>query len=287
MISKRQLLVFCLALLFCTRGFATTLNFSAIPHQDSRNETALYSILARKLSDELGLEVRFVPSRDYQHTVTQFAQNDIAFAWFGGLTGLLARRSDPGAQVIARGFEDRFFKSLLIANRKTGLKPQTDLPSEVQGLSLAMGSELSTSGRLFPEYFLQNHLGKPISSVFPKITFSGGHEKTVRLVEQGQYDLGFVNYRIWFDLLQRGRIDTDHVHVIWESPTYPDYHFLVRSDIEEQFGKGFRNKLQDALLSLSSDGRVTRVLRRSHFVKASNEDVAPVEAAAKALGLID
>ncbi len=285
--ASRLLLLGSLMLCVCTRAFASPLLFSAIPHQDSRNETALYSILASRLAEELDVEVAFVASTDYGHTVELFSRHEISFAWFGGLTGLLARRADPGAQVIARGFEDQFFKSLLIANRSTGLRPERELPAGIRGRSLALGSELSTSGRLFPEYFMQNHFGKPISQVFPKVAFSGGHEKTVRLVEQGLYEVGFVNYRIWYDLLQRGRVNTEQVHVIWETPLYPDYHFLVRSDIEKRFGAGFRSRLQDALLRLSADGRITRVFRRSHFVKASNEDLAGVEDAARALGLVD
>lgn len=287
MLKKRLLIVVLFACVACSRSFAETLYFSAIPLHDPAQEKLLYSVVSKKLAAKLNMNVEFIPSNDYEQTLELFQQGNIALAWFGGVTAMIARQRDPGAQAIVQGYEDQFYKTLLIANRRTGLEPSKEIPSGIRGMSLALGSELSTSGRLFPEYYLLQRFGEPIKKVFKKIGFSGLHEKTIEWVEQGLYDIGWVDYRVWYDLVHKGRINTNRVSVIWESPRFSDYQFVTRSDIEKTFGAGFRAKLQRALLALSADGQVMKIFARSHFIAASNEDFADVSNAALAIGLVD
>ncbi len=266
---------------------ADALFFSAIPLQEPKREKVLYSVVADKLGKTLGMPVDFRVSNDYQHTLSMFRDGDIDLAWVGGVTGLLARRADPEARAIVKGFEDQFFQSLLIANHKTGLKPQQAIPEEIRGLSMVMASPLSTSGRVMPEYLLHQHFGQPIREVFSEIGLSGTHERTIQWVAAGKYQLGAVDFRVWYSMLQERRFDASLVHVVWQSPYFPDYHFIVRGDTEKKFGKGFVSKLQSALLAMNGDGRVMNIFRRSHFLEAGNRDFAEIERAAKFLGLLE
>ena len=74
--------------------------------------------------------------------------------------------------------------------------------------------------------------------------------------------------------------------VIWKSPTYPDYQWTIRADVEANFGPGFADKVQAALLTMDSPALLDS-FPRSSFVKAKNEDFQPVEDVAKQIGLID
>lgn len=287
MLQQGLILLLFLVAISCPHSIAQTLYFSAIPHHNRVQEELLYSMVAKHLTERLNMPVEFIASSDYHETLSLFGQRKIAFAWFGGLTGLLAKNSDPNAQAIVMGFEDQFFKTLLIANYSSGLSYSNELPSKLRGKTLALGSELSTSGRLFPEYFLQQRFGEPIANVFTKIGYSGRHEKTIHWVEQGLYDVGAVNFQVWYALLQKGRINTARVGVIWESPPYSDYHVLACSDLDKRFGEGFQRKLESAMLSMNANGQLMKIFGRSHFVKASKRDFTDVERAAKQLGLID
>ena len=65
-------------------------------------------------------------------------------AWFGGFTGVQARRAVPDAMAIAQGAEDVAFKSYVIANTKTGLQPSKEFPKDIAG-NPTFGARASTS----------------------------------------------------------------------------------------------------------------------------------------------
>ena len=264
---------------------ADTLNFGAVPHRGSSHDKLLYGEVAQALSDALGIEVRFVPVENYQQAIRKFATNEIQLGWFGGLTGVLARGTVPGSSAIAQGFEDQFFKTLFIANKSVKIRKDTGFPLEIAGLSFAFGDPYSTSGRLIPEHHIREQFGEPSEKVFKRIGFSGLHAKTILWVEEGIYDVGAVSFTQWYASLQSGLIETEKVRIIWESPPYANYHFVIRGDIEERFGKGFTKSVSDAILSLNSLREVLRVFDRSHFVTADNSDFETIEHTADELGL--
>src|SRR5881392_4063495 len=101
--------------------------FTAIPDQDESRLVERFTKVAEQLHAKLGVPIKYVPVKSYPAAVTAFTNNQVQLAWFGGFTGVQARRQTPGAQAIAQGVEDAAFKSYLIANAKTGLKPSKEL----------------------------------------------------------------------------------------------------------------------------------------------------------------
>src|SRR5215470_11056421 len=129
--------------------------FTAIPDQDETRLVERFSRFAKYLETKLGVPVKYVPVKTYPAAVTAFINNDVQLAWFGGFTGVQARHAVEGSEAIAQGAEDVNFKSLVIANAKTGLKPGKDFPKDIAGKSFTFGSRASTSGRVMPEYFIR------------------------------------------------------------------------------------------------------------------------------------
>ncbi len=232
------------------------------------------------------MPVIFVPVRSYDESVMLFEKNEIQMAWFGGLTGLIARSKVPGSKVIAQGYEDRHFKTLFIANTKVGIEYSREFPEEIRGLTLLFGDKRSTSAMLMPEYFIRENLKKPSNEVFKKLGYSGLHSRTIRWVEDGKYDIGVVDYKEWYSHLQRGLIDLEKVRVVWDSPTYPDYHFVVRGDVEKSFGEGFIKSLQKAILAMNSERYLLKIFNRNHFIIAENGDFDRLNEITVSLGLI-
>ena len=50
--------------------------------------------------------------------------------------------------------------------------------------------------------------------------------------------------------------------VIWRTPFYADYNWTVRPDVDEMFGDGFTDRLQQALLAIDDPGLLTALPRQ-------------------------
>ena len=261
--------------------------FTAIPDQDESRLIERFTKVAGQLQAKLGVPVKYIPVKSYPAAVTAFTNNQVQLAWFGGFTGVQARRQTPGAQAIAQGAEDAAFKSYLIANTKTGLKPSTEFPKEIAGKSFTFGARASTSGRLMPEFFIrQAFAGKAPEEIFTRVGFSGDHSRTIQLVQSGAFEVGVLDYSVW-DLDQKaGKVDPAQVSVIWESPPFPDYQWTIRGDVEATFGPGFSDRVRAALLSID-DPAILGIFGRTKFIPAKNADYAPIEEVAKTTGLLN
>ncbi|WP_303856437.1 putative selenate ABC transporter substrate-binding protein [Salinicola salarius] len=263
-----------------------TFRFTAIPDEDQSRLVERFSKVADYLSERLGVDVEYVPVTSYGAAVTAFRNDQVQLAWFGGLSGVQARQLVPGSQAIAQGKEDAAFVSYFIANTATGIEPQQEaLPESVAGHSFTFGAKTSTSGRLMPEHFIRQRFDEAPEQVFSRVGFSGDHTRTIALVESGTYDVGAVNFTVWQAAVEDGRVDTDKVEVIWESPTYPDYQWTLRGDADERYGKGFTQKVQQALVDMT-DPALLESFPRSGFIPASNDDYGPIESVGKSIGLL-
>jgi phosphonate transport system substrate-binding protein len=260
--------------------------FTAIPDEDETRLRERFDQVASYLSKALGVNVEYVPVKSYPAAVAAFTNNQVQLAWFGGLTGVQARRAVPGSQAIAQGVEDRAFVSYFIAHRSTGLEAGDGFPAGIAGRTFSFGAKSSTSGRLMPEFYIRKHLGKAPEQVFRRVGFSDDHSKTIALVGSGAYEVGAVNYAVWDNELKAGKIDPTQVRVIWKTPPYPDYNWSVRGDADQVWGKGFTARLAAALLGMK-DEKLLAAFPRSGFVPARNADYDAILSVARSVGLLE
>ena len=263
-----------------------TFVFTAIPDQDETRLVERFTKVAEYLQGKLGVPVKYLPVKSYPAAVTAFTNDQVQLAWFGGFTGVQARRAVPGSEAIAQGAEDVAFKSYVIANARTGLQPGKEFPKNLVGKSFTFGARASTSGRLMPEFFFRRNTGKSPDELFSRVGFSGDHSRTIQLVQSGAYEAGVLDYSVWEFEKKAGKIDEAQVKVIWETPTYPDYNWTVRGDVDAAFGAGFKDRLAAAILAID-DPAVLAFFARSKFIPAKNGDYAPVEEVAKTSGLLN
>jgi phosphonate transport system substrate-binding protein len=263
-----------------------TFVFTAIPAQDETRLVERFSRVGVYLQKKLGVAVKYLPVKSYPAAVTAFVNGQVQLAWFGGFTGVQARSRVPGSEALAQGAEDVAFKSFFIVNTKTGIKPGKELPKAIAGKTFTFGSRSSTSGRLMPEYFLRKAFGKGPDEIFSRVGFSGNHSRTIQLVQSGAFEVGVLDYTVWGLDDKAGKIDHSKVRVIWETPTFPDYQWTVRGDVDKVFGAGFKDKLRAALLSID-DPEIMRQFGRSKFIPAKNSDYAPIEEVGKVTHLLN
>jgi len=242
--------------------------------------------VADYLADKLDVEVRYVPVKSYAAAVTAFRNDQVQLAWFGGLSGVQARRLVPGSRVIAQGEEDLAFVTYFIAHASTGLTESEDFPMGMAGQTFTFGSKGSTSGRLMPEFHIRERFGATPDEVFSRVGFSGDHSRTIALVQSGAYAVGAVNFKVWENELAAGNIDPDSVSIIWRTPSYPDYQWTIRGDVDARFSAGFAERVREALLTLD-DPSLLASFPRTRFIPASNGDYQPILDVGHAIGLID
>jgi len=265
---------------------AETFVFTAIPDQDETRLRARFDKVATYLSGELGVDVKYVPVKSYAAAVTAFKNDQVQLAWFGGLSGVRARQLVSGSDAIAQGYEDQFFITYFIANASTGLSYGQQFPKGIEGKTFTFGSKGSTSGRLMPEFHIRDAFGKSPDDVFSRVGFSGDHSRTIALVQSGSFEVGALNFKVWEKESGLGKIDPAKVNVIWQTPTYPDYQWSIRGDVEQRFGAGFKAKVAKALLDVK-DTAILEAFPRKSFVPATNADYQPILDTAKSIGLID
>ncbi len=259
--------------------------FTAIPHENQTELRQKFAPVAAYLSEKLGVKVQYVPVSDYPASVSSFENGSVQMAWFGGLSGVQARMLVPGAKAIVCGKEDKAFKSYIIAHKDSKLQKGDNFPMAAKGMSFTFGSKGSTSGRLMPEYFIREFTKQAPDEFFKSAGFSGSHDKTLKLVEEGAVQVGAVNYSTYDKRLKEGKLDADKCRIIWVTPDYFDYNITIHPEVDTAFGEGFMQKVQQALLDMK-DPQLLSAFARSEMIPCSDKDFAAIKATAEALDLL-
>jgi phosphonate transport system substrate-binding protein len=262
------------------------LYFSAIPDEDESKLVQRFSRVAEYLSKQLDVQVRYIPVKSYPAAVTAFRNDQIQLAWFGGLSGVQARKLVPGSQALAQGEEDKAFVAYFIAHESTGLQPTNGIPPAAKGMTFTFGAKTSTSGRLMPEFFMRQNTNMAPEAFFSRVGYSGDHTQTLKLVSTGAYQMGALNFASYEDAVAQNLPETKTVRLIWKSPPFPDYNWTIRGDVDGKYGAGFTQKVKAALIGMK-DESLLKAFPRKSFIAATNDDYAPIEKVGRELKLLE
>ena len=265
---------------------AARLSFTAIPDQDETRLVERFGRVATYLQAKLGVLVDYVPVKSYPAAVTALTNNQVQLAWFGGFTGVQARRAVPGSDAIAQGCEDPTFKSFFIANARTGIATSSDFPAAIAGRCFTFGARATNSVRVMPDFYIRKQFNKSPDEVFSRVGFSGDHTRTLQLVQSGAFEAGAMDYSVFELERQAGRVDPAQVSVVWATPPFPDYNWTLRAGVDAAFGAGFRERLRSALTDCLDEAIVGQ-FGRTGFIPAANADYAPIQQVAQVTGLLN
>jgi phosphonate transport system substrate-binding protein len=272
-------------------GGDETFTIGAIPDQDPEVLQRLYGAVADHLGEELGVAVEYVPVTDYAAAVSLFRAGDLDMVWFGGLTGVQARLQVDGAEAIVQRAIDENFHSVFIANTASGIGPLQDVAglTALAGTRFTYGSESSTSGRLMPQFFLDQAGVGPDDFDGPA-GFSGSHDTTIELVESGTFETGVLNEQVWTSRTEAGEVDLSKVDVVFRTPAYHDYHWVIRPDVAETFGDDFVAEVTAAFVDLDpadpADAEILELFGAEEFIETDNDNYGQIEEVARELELI-
>jgi phosphonate transport system substrate-binding protein len=259
-----------------------TVRISGIPDENPTELQRKNKPLIDHLQRELGAKVQYVPVIDYGAVVSALGAGKIDFAWLGGFTFVQAKVLAGAKPVVMRDI-DRQFKSIFIAHTGAGI----DRPEDLRGKTFAFGAKSSTSGHLFPRYFLlTNFKIDPDRDFKGPPVYSGAHDSTVKMVESGKVQAGALNIEVWGRLLDTKKVDLSKIKVIWTTPEYVDYVWSARKDLPPDLVR----KFADAFLKLNTSNpdhlAVLKLQGAKKFVPASVEDFAVIEQVARSTGLL-
>jgi phosphonate transport system substrate-binding protein len=276
-------LVLALAVALPTRAETPkVLRVTAIPDEAPTELQRKFEPLGAYLSQQLGMEVKFVPVTDYAAVVEALAGGHVDLAWLGGFTFVQARIRTKNALPLVQRAEDAHFHSKFITLAGSGIGRLQDL----KGKKFAFGSVSSTSGHLMPRHFLLQ-AGIDPERDLAAVTFSGTHDATVKLVEAGQVQAGALNEKVWQKLVDAGKVDPKKVVVFWTTPDFYDYNWTVRGDLDPALVA----KLKAAFLALDpanpEQKKILDLQTASRFVETKVENYAGIETAARSAKLIE
>lgn len=263
----------------------------AIPDQDPEILQRRYETLSTYLEGELGVPVEYRPVTDYAASVSAFRVGDLDMVWFGGLTGVQARLQVDGANALVQRDIDEQFTSVFIANVDSGLTPFSDIQDlqQLTGRTFTFGSESSTSGRLMPQSFL-SQAGVSLTDFAGEPGFSGAHDKTIALVEAGTYEAGALNANVWQSRVESGDVDLNRVVLLWTTPPYHDYHWVIRPEVAERYGDDFPQRVIDAFVqldpSIENEREILDMFGAEKFVATTNDNYTDIEAVGREIGQI-
>ncbi|MDD2885520.1 MAG: putative selenate ABC transporter substrate-binding protein [Dechloromonas sp.] len=257
------------------------LRVSAIPDEAPTELQRKFAPLGKYLEAQTGMKVLFTPVSDYAAVVESLATRKIDLAWLGGFTYVQAKiRTQEMAIPIVQRAEDAVFTSKFIT-----ADPAIKSLADLKGKSFVFGAPSSTSGSLMPRFFLQQ-AGLTPEKDFKNVAFSGAHDATAAFVAAGRAEAGVLNASVWSKLVEQKKIDPEKVRVFATTPTYFDYNWTVRGDLDPALIK----KLTEAFLQLDpaqpAQQEILALQRASKFIPTRKENYDGIEQAAQAAGLL-
>lgn len=257
------------------------LRVSAIPDEAPTELQRKFKPLGEYLSQATGMKVVFTPVSDYAAVVESLATKKLDLAWLGGFTYVQAKiRTNGTAIPIVQRAEDAVFTSKFIT-----ADPAIKTLADLKGKTFAFGAPSSTSGSLMPRFFLQQDGLNPEKD-FKTVAYSGAHDATVAFVAAGKAEAGVLNTSVWDKLVESKKVDTSKVRVFATTPTYFDYNWTVRGDLDPAIVK----KLTAAFLALDPSKPEHKAImdlqRASKFIATDTKNYDGIEAAAKSAGLL-
>ena len=264
----------------------------AIPDQDPELLQRRFGLLSEYLAQALDVPVEYKPVTDYTASVTAFRVGDLDMVWFGGLTGVQARLQVDGAQALVQRELDEAFHSVFIATTESGIEPFAEIDglAQLKGRTFTFGSASSTSGRLMPQAFLSQANVALSDFKGGEPGFSGSHDVTIDLVEAGTYEAGALNEQVWLARVEAGEVDLDKVQLIWRTPPYHDYHWVIRPDVIDRYGADFPTQVTDAFLNLDINNaahkEILDLFSAEKFIATENANYVQIEAVGREIGTI-
>jgi phosphonate transport system substrate-binding protein len=140
-----------------------------------------------------------------------------------------------------------------------------------------------------PQYYL-SQAGLELSEFKGEVGFSGSHKTTIELVEAGSYEAGVLNEQVWLSSVASGDVDQDKVQVIWRTPAFYDYHWVIRPDVADRYGEDFIPRVTQAFTQLDLNNphhkEILDLFSAEKFIVTESGNYFQIETVGREIGMI-
>ncbi|WP_199614402.1 phosphate/phosphite/phosphonate ABC transporter substrate-binding protein [Paenibacillus alkalitolerans] len=237
-----------------------------------RNNKPLQDYLAKTLNKE----VEIVVTTDYSTMIEAMRKGQIEFAYFGPLSYVLLKtkmeQAEPFAAKLDKGSPT--YNAVVIANAEAGIEKLSD----IKGKTVAFGDTASTSSHMIPKEMLKNAGLEPDADYEEQ--FVGAHDAVAKAVQNGNAHAGGLSKPIFESLVEKGAIDKNKVKVIDVSKPYPNYPWVLNSELDPELKEAIKNAIYGA-----KDPEVLSPLKTEGFVPIADKDFDVIREMVKMIGI--
>ncbi len=228
--------------------------FGVVGGTDPGLRTKMMEPVVAYLSKKLGVPVEFIVTNDYTAVIEAIKAKKIHMADIPPYAYVIASKTADISPIIVLGADGKpsFYKSMIIASKKSGLKNMDDVRARAKTLNLCFAEPASASGHLIPKAFLISTGLDPQTS-FKEVLFGGGHETTVYSVKSGKVDIGCTTQVVLDLMVKKKEILENEFTTVWQSEPIVAQPIVVRNDLNKDFVK----KIQNAYLDMAKDSPET------------------------------
>lgn len=246
--KKIRILFFLFCLVACKQetGYQKSpekLIIGFVPSEEAARMVKSLTPVTKYLSKKLNTPVTLFKGSDYTTIIEAMRGEKLDIAVFGPFSYVLASKK-VGAQplVIPADKEGKLatYNSLIIANKKAGLKNLDELVAGEQKFTMSFSDPASTSGHLVPRGHLIS-LGLKPETHFKNTLFSGSHTATILALASGKVDVAGCSFTVFNKMIKRGMLDINDVVVLWKSSDLPVDLVTIRKGISNEFKAKIKN----------------------------------------------
>ncbi len=250
-----------------------TLKVALLPDENASTIIKNNQPLKQYLEEKLAKKIELVVTTDYSSMIEAMRHGRIDVAYFGPLSYVLAKsKSDiePFVAVARKG--STTYQGVIVANVDAGINSLKD----IKGKNMAYGDPASTSSHLIPKSLLAEQ-GLEAKKDYTE-HFVGAHDSVALTVQTGKADAGGLSKTIFESLVERGVIKPEKVKVIAESKPFPEYPWVLRSDLASEL----KERIAVVFLGIK-DHAILKTFKADSFARVSDKDYDVVRDLARVL----
>ncbi len=265
-------------------GSGHTFVIALLPRENIFYQKRRYDLLANYLSGALGINVKTKLLDSYDSVYNEMSTGKVDAAFFGGLS-YVVMDSKIAIDPIARpGYRDgrSSYRGVIFARRGRGI---TENVSTWKGKRIALASKSTTSGYLFPRWYLHNKRMKKFRGYFGRIFYVGSLDAAMEAVMDNKVDLGCSTDRLFDKYMTSNPAARSSLLILATSGPFPSGTLGVKKG---SLDTHIEKLLKETLLGMdkTDEGRaVLSLMRATRFIETRKSDYDRIDDMMRELGL--
>ena len=230
------------------------LRIGFVPNEEDLEQRVRFDALAAHISKRLGVPVELVQTGTYSTAIEAMRAAKLDVCSLGPFAYLIAHEKTGAQAIVAPGTpvgEINTYRSLLVVPGSSSIRTIEDVRTLAAKMTLAWVDPASASGHLVPRAYLES-IGIVPERAFKNTIFTLSHLASAMTVKSGQVALAVITQNGLANLVQKGRLKSDDLRVIWTSAPIATSVVAVRGGL----ASSYKEKIRGAYLSFRTEDPV-------------------------------